>query len=93
MYMSYYPPKEEHFEPDIELDLHGCTTVEAKEMLDEVVESGVYTSARIIVGKGTRSEFGPVLPVFVHNYLKERKITYKHAPLREGGSGVYDVTL
>jgi DNA-nicking Smr family endonuclease len=91
--MSYYPPKDKHFEPDIELDLHGYTTVEAKEVLDDVVESGVYSTLRIIVGKGKNSELGAVLPSFVHNYLKARNITYAHAPLREGGSGAYDVRL
>jgi DNA-nicking Smr family endonuclease len=92
--MSYYPKtSEESFEPDIELDLHGCSMVEAKEMLDEIFESGVYGSARIIVGKGMRSEHGAVLPSFVHNYLRHKRIDYSHAPDRQGGKGAYDVVI
>ena len=67
--MSFYEPKQSLSEPDFELDLHGCTTIEAKQLLDEFVEAREHDHVRIIVGKGMNSEHGAVLPSFVHNHL------------------------
>ncbi len=92
--MSFYEPHDEDtFEPDIEIDLHGMSTTECKMTLEEIVDSGVYNRVRLIVGKGTNSDFGPVLPVFVKNFLTERGIEFTHPPARMGGTGVIDATL
>jgi DNA-nicking Smr family endonuclease len=90
--MSYYAPskKEPDAEPDYVLDLHGETTLECKMLLDECLEEHRGELVRIIVGKGTRSANGAVLPLFVHNYLSERGIHYAHAPRSGGGEGAYD---
>jgi DNA-nicking Smr family endonuclease len=78
---------------DLELDLHGCTTLEAKIMLDEAFESSSYTHIRIIVGKGTKSQFGAVLPSFVQNYLTDQKKRFHFASPEHGGEGALDVYL
>ena len=64
--------------PIYDIDLHGVTMSESKMILDEVF---VYVKkhkkikeVHIIVGTGSRSVNGPVLPSFVMNYLKERHI-------------------
>jgi DNA-nicking Smr family endonuclease len=88
--MSFYAPRhEDTFEPDLEIDLHGMTTTEAKMTLEEIIESGVYNRVRLIVGKGTRSDYGPVLPAFVKNILTEREISFEHETAR----GIIDATL
>lgn len=61
--------------------------------LEEIIDSGVYDRVRLIVGKGTRSDFGPVLPAFVKNMLKERGIAFHEAPKSAGGVGVIDATI
>ncbi len=76
---------------DLELDLHGCTTLEAKIMLDEAFESSVHTHIRIIVGKGTKSQFGAVLPSFVQNYLTDKKYRFHFASPEHGGEGAVEV--
>jgi DNA-nicking Smr family endonuclease len=93
--MSYYAPskKEPEYEPYAILDLHGSTTSESKMLLDECLLLHKGDLVRIIVGKGTRSANGAVLPLFVHNYLSERHIAYVHAPRSGGGEGAYDVQL
>jgi DNA-nicking Smr family endonuclease len=93
--MSYYAPskKEPEYEPDAVLDLHGSTTSESKMLLDECLEMHKGELVRIIVGKGTRSANGAVLPLFVHNYLAERNIPYAYAPRSGGGEGAYDAQL
>lgn len=78
---------------EFELDLHGYTTGEAKEILDATILADEYHHIRIIVGKGNHSEFGPVLPDFVRAYLNERNIHYRPSKLRDGGSGALEVFL
>jgi DNA-nicking Smr family endonuclease len=79
--------------PDKEIDLHGYTTSETKEILDTLVREKKYTLVRVIVGKGNNSANGPVLPNFVRDYLTSRSIRYKPAKLQHGGSGALDVFL
>jgi DNA-nicking Smr family endonuclease len=90
--MSYYAPTQHipEREPDFILDLHGHTTSESRLFLDEFFNTHTHGTVRIIVGKGTRSEHGAVLPTFVHNYLTERGFSYAHAPRSGGGEGAYD---
>jgi DNA-nicking Smr family endonuclease len=88
--MGYYQKSENHH-PDIELDLHGHTTLEARVLLDDLFEDMDWNCARIVVGKGTRSEFGPVMPAFVENYLNDQRVSFSYASSREGGRGALDV--
>ncbi len=92
--MSFYQPGDtDSFAPDIEIDLHGMSTTECKMTLEDIIDSGVYNRVRLIVGKGTRSDFGPVLPAFVKGMLKERGIPFTDAPKSAGGDGVIDATI
>lgn len=92
--MSYYQPSDhDSFQPDIEIDLHGMSAIECKMTLEEIIDSGVYNRVRLIVGKGTRSDYGPVLPAVVKNMLSERGIGFADAPLCAGGAGAIDATL
>ncbi len=75
------------------MDLHGYTTREAGEILDELIEAGEYRHVRIITGKGTFRETGPVMRTFVSNFLKNRDIHFDVAKLHNGGDGALEVYL
>lgn len=64
-----------------EIDLHGLNMLEAKIVLDEVIEyvkeEIIIREIHIIVGQGKGSETGPVLPYFVGNYLDDKGIRFK----------------
>jgi DNA-nicking Smr family endonuclease len=92
--MSYYAPTPgPQGQPDEVLDVHGYTVLECKSALDDLLHTSAGMHVRVIVGKGTRSEYGPVLPVFVSNYLNERDIRWCTAHARDGGVGAYEVFL
>jgi len=62
-----------------EIDLHGMNMSESKRALDSLFEwlkhhKTIHT-LHIVVGVGSRSLHGPVLPSFVINYLKEKDLT------------------
>jgi DNA-nicking Smr family endonuclease len=62
-----------------EIDLHGVNMADSKIILDEFFErlktnKHRTTDLHVVVGVGTRSTHGPVLPSFVMNYLKEKEI-------------------
>lgn len=79
--------------PEFILDLHGHTTREAGEVLDNLLEAGEYRHIRIITGKGTFRETGPVMRTFVENYLENRDIVFKTSKLYNGGEGALEVFL
>ncbi len=59
-----------------EIDLHGMNMSQAGRALDSLFDwlkdcDDIHT-IDIVVGIGSRSVHGPVLPSFVINYLKER---------------------
>lgn len=92
--MSYYSnqkPNKYPQIPDLILDLHGMTTVECKQELDALIEDDKYSHIRIIVGKGTRSPNGPILPDFVRNYLIEHNIRFSPSKPQDGGEGAMEV--
>jgi len=68
--LKRYPP------PEVDLDLHGFTVIgaqiKARSFISSAHAQGFFT-LRIIVGKGTHSEDGPVLPHVVEDLLKEMK--------------------
>ena len=78
--------------PEYVLDLHGFTTREAKEILDELLEEE-YGHVRIITGKGTYRETGPVMRTFVENYLENHDIRFQVSKLHNGGDGAFEVYL
>ena len=79
--------------PEIEIDLHGYTAAESKDILDELFSSHNYKHVRIIVGKGNNSADGPVLPNFVRGYLNSRGATYNQTKIQDGGEGALEVFL
>ncbi len=79
--------------PETIIDLHGHTTQEAKVVLDELVKELKYTHVRIITGKATFRETGPVLKNFVQNYLDKHNVKYQTAKLYNGGDGALEVFL
>jgi DNA-nicking Smr family endonuclease len=76
---------------EAEIDLHGYTTIESKEILDDLISERKYKHIRIIVGKGNNSANGPILPSFVKNYLDSRDIRYSQSKIQHGGEGALDV--
>ena len=86
--MNKYERQPEHI-----LDLHGYTTREAGEILEELIEAREYSHVRIITGKGTFRETGPILRTYVENYLKNRDIKFSIAKLQNGGEGAFEVYL
>lgn len=78
---------------ELEIDLHGYTTAEAKEVLDATLLADEYDHIRIIIGKGNHSIDGPVLPDFVRSYLNYRNIRYRPSKLHDGGQGALEVFL
>lgn len=80
-------------QPEFILDLHGYTTREAGEILDDLILEGEYKHVRIITGKGSFRETGPVLRTYVENYLKNRDIKFSIAKLHNGGQGALEVFL
>jgi DNA-nicking Smr family endonuclease len=65
--LKRYPP------PEIELDLHGFTSLDAEAKVTTFIQNSKregYFTIRIIVGKGLHSEFGAVLPDIVEDRLK-----------------------
>lgn len=94
--MTYYDKTNkntEENEPDLIIDLHGYNTLEAEEILNEVLYKNKYAHIRIIVGKGRNSEYGPILPNFVKGLLKQNNISFEQASFRNGGVGALDVYL
>lgn len=81
-------------EPDIILDFHGYTSLEARYALRDIVLSNEYEYIRIITGKGERTPTGVgVIKSTVHAFLREHDISFQDAPSHEGGSGACDIFL
>jgi len=81
---------------DRELDLHGCTAHEAAYELAHFftdVQTAGATHVRIIVGKGTHSADGPILPDVVKRFLNQEGYAYTYAKQHEGGEGALVVRL
>ncbi len=77
--------------PQAEIDLHGYTMQESKEVLDALLRDRAYKVVRIIVGRGNNSEHGPVLPAFVRNYLTSHRIRFNQSKIQDGGEGALEV--
>jgi len=63
-------------EPQLEIDLHGCTAREAEQKVEMFVRNGCkkgLRTIRVITGKGLHSEGGAVLPAVVEDRLRALK--------------------
>ena len=82
-----------------ELDLHGATVKQAKEILLYYLQEAVQFEGccvRIIHGKGHRSDNNkPVLKTYVNHWLQEheRVLAFHSAKTKDGGSGAVYVLL
>lgn len=79
--------------PEYILDLHGKTTKEAKVILEHLIKTSNYKHVRVITGKASFRDTGPVLRGFVENYLNSLDIKYSYAKLTNGGEGALEVYL
>jgi DNA-nicking Smr family endonuclease len=77
--------------PEYVLDLHGYTLKEAEQALISIVDKAAYTHIRVITGKGTFRERGPVLKNFVRDFFLTRGIHYMPSKPKDGGEGAYEV--
>jgi DNA-nicking Smr family endonuclease len=77
--------------PEKIIDLHGFTTREAGEILEDLILAGEYYHIRIITGKGSFRETGPVLREYVKSLLKRHNISFETAKLHNGGEGALEV--
>ena len=73
--MLYYTIVTHHHE----IDLHGMNMSQSKRALDSLFDwlkhhKTIHTIG-IVVGVGSRSVHGPVLPSFVINYLREKGLS------------------
>ena len=75
------------------IDLHGYTTLEAKDILDTLIREEKHHHIRIITGKGLHSADGPVLKDFVKRYLDAHDKRYNQSKLHDGGEGALEVFL
>jgi DNA-nicking Smr family endonuclease len=83
-------------EPEAEIDLHGMKGAEARDALTEFLNKAKKRKlhlVRVIVGKGTHSLNGPVLPDVAKVVLRTHDLGYRYAKQHEGGEGVLVVTL
>lgn len=84
--------------PQATLDLHGYTTNEAKQLIDQFLKDSVgwgLQKVLIIHGKGNHSDNGSVLPRFVADYLSTHPLAgeNKLSDRNQGGSGARWVIL
>ena len=79
--------------PEYIVDLHGLTTKEAESILNDVITENKYSHVRVITGKGTFRDTGPVMRTFVEHYLENRDIQFDVAKLYNGGDGALEVYL
>ncbi len=75
------------------VDLHGYTTREAKNILDDLFKNKKNLHVRIITGKGMHSVKGPVLRDFVKAYLNRKNIKFNQSKLQDGGEGALEAFL
>jgi DNA-nicking Smr family endonuclease len=73
------------------IDLHGLTTDESEAILSSFLRGPRGIHVRIIVGRGTRSANGPVLPNFVKHYLARHDVSFRQSKVQEGGEGALEV--
>ena len=78
---------------EMEIDLHGYTSEESRDILDILFREKKYKHVRIITGRGNNSVNGPVLPNFVRRYLAAHGARYNTAKLSDGGEGALEVFL
>jgi DNA-nicking Smr family endonuclease len=79
-------------EPERVVDLHGYTTLQAREFLDEFFENTNYKHIRLITGKGLYKD-GPILRSYIEKYLRLREIKFQYAKISDGGEGALEVFL
>jgi DNA-nicking Smr family endonuclease len=81
---------------DAVLDLHGVERDGVVYELEEFfsyAKSQSFDRVRIITGKSTREETGPIVRQAVRAYLNQNGYSYNYASMFDGGEGALDVYL
>lgn len=81
-------------EPDLELDLHGMTSADARRALRSALREAIEAGARCVLvvhGRGMRSEGGPVLRDALPKWLAEEPhggaiLAFAASEARRGGA-------
>ena len=80
-----------------ELDLHGCTQAETKDLVNQFLDNArvnEFINIRIITGKGSHSTNGQgVLKELVESILHKQNLNFKDAKINEGGSGAINIKI
>ncbi|MCX6735975.1 MAG: Smr/MutS family protein [Candidatus Parcubacteria bacterium] len=79
--------------PEAIIDLHGYTTWRAKMELDKLLNEHKYSFIRIITGKCSYREHGPILGPFVKKYLEKKNLKFNQAKIQNGGEGALEVYI
>jgi DNA-nicking Smr family endonuclease len=74
--MSFYTPQSRDEDFDEVIDLHGYTSSDTRTLIDDLIRERAG-KVRLLVGKGTRSEYIEVIPNVVRNYLQEKRIQFE----------------
>ena len=89
-----------HVSPEADLDLHGLRAEVVQGKVGWFLENALFhgfSVVRIITGKGSRSESGPVIRPLVESYLdgpgRQWVVEWMRAPQRQGGDGAIVVFL
>ena len=79
--------------PEAIIDLHGHTRDTAGGVIKDLVRDKKYGHVRIITGRAAFREGGPVLRLFVKDYLEKHRIKFAQSKLEDGGEGAFEVFL
>lgn len=90
--------KDHYFEEheDAVLDLHGVEREAVVYELEEFfsyAKSRSFDRVRIITGKSSREETGPIVRQAVQAYLNQNGYSYNYASMLDGGEGALDIFL
>ena len=87
-------------EPEVTLDLHGVAAVDVTRKVDWFLENAIFHGCRyvrIVTGKGSHSDSGPVLKPLIESHLsgpgRRFVVTWVPAPRDQGGDGALLVEL
>lgn len=75
------------------IDFHGHTRRDAEIVLHELLADKRPRHIRIITGKASYRENGPVLKPFVESFLNKNGIKYRPSKIQDGGEGALEVFL
>lgn len=79
--------------PSEEIDFHKHTRKEVEIILRDLLADKRPRHIRIITGKASYRENGPVLKPFVEKFLNNNGIKYRPSKIQDGGEGALEIFL